>query len=83
MVIASAGQTCAISGDAIHHPLQACETGICSNFCWDDPQAIQSRRALLEWCAREQVVLIGSHFAGATAVLVRADGEGWRFTPYA
>lgn len=78
IVITSEGETAIITGDMIHHPLQACEPDVCSNFCAHDAEAIATRRATLDWCAENGVVLFGSHFAGPTAVRVTADGTGWR-----
>lgn len=82
IVIASERPTAVITGDMIHHPLQASEPDVCSNFCSHDADAIATRRAMLDWCAEQGVVMFGSHFAGPTAVRVIADRAGWRLTAY-
>lgn len=78
VVISSAGEQGLITGDMMHHPFQAARPEVCSHFCWNDAAATATRRGILGRCEREGTIVFGSHFAGPTAVRVRADGEAWR-----
>lgn len=78
-VIVSFGEhTAIISGDVIHHPVQAALPQVSSNFCWDKAVATATRRTLLERAAASHAILLPAHFAGPTGVHVQQDGEGWR-----
>ena len=74
----SRGQTAMITGDAIHHPLQAAEPDICSLYCWDKTLAVASRKSILEIASITGATLFGSHFPEPTAVRVRKAATGWR-----
>lgn len=77
IVLSSQGQEAIITGDVIHHPLQAALPQISSNFCWHDPTSIATRRAILDHAARHDVLLLVAHFAGSSGVTVKPDGAAW------
>lgn len=62
----------------MHHPMQACEPDVCSTFDWSEDKAIETRKALLDRCARSGVIVLGTHFAEPTGVRVHAYGQAWR-----
>jgi glyoxylase-like metal-dependent hydrolase (beta-lactamase superfamily II) len=78
--ISSEGKEAVITGDVLHHPIQCAEPDLRTNFCFDHELARQTRRTLLDTCARDHVLMIGSHFADPTAGWLVRDGAAWRFT---
>lgn len=77
ILLSSQGRQAIITGDVIHHPVQAALPDMCSNFCHDEAVAIATRRDLLRHAASQNVLLLVAHFAGSSAVHVRPDGDGW------
>lgn len=75
--IRSEGEEAIITGDMIHHPLQACEPDVCSTFCFDEEQARATRKAFLGYCCGGDTIVLGSHFSGPTGVHVRAMDDAW------
>jgi glyoxylase-like metal-dependent hydrolase (beta-lactamase superfamily II) len=78
IVITSAGEEAVITGDLMHHPVQAAEPQVCSTFDFDEEQARATRRAVLCRCTERGSLMLGTHFAGPTGVRVRAHGKVWR-----
>lgn len=78
VVLSSQGAEAIITGDVIHHPLQAARPQISSNFCWDDAASIATRREILTHAAGQESLLLVAHFAGSSGVYVKADGDSWR-----
>lgn len=76
--ISSEGAEAIISGDVIHHPLQAALPHVCSNFCWDEQRAIATRRAMLAHASDHGAMMLVAHFAGSSGVHVRRDGDAWK-----
>jgi glyoxylase-like metal-dependent hydrolase (beta-lactamase superfamily II) len=76
--ISSEGEEAILAGDVLHHPVQAALPGVSSNFCWNTDIAVATRRKLLERAATRDALMIAAHFAGPTAVRVRAEGEAWK-----
>jgi glyoxylase-like metal-dependent hydrolase (beta-lactamase superfamily II) len=79
VVIESKGSKAVITGDLMHHPVQCGEPGWASRFDVDPDQARATRRAFLEQCAKEGVLVLGTHFATPTGGRVVAHGEAFRF----
>ena len=75
--IRSKGVEAVISGDLIHHPLQAAEPGVCSNYDYDGPMAVRTRHAFLDGCVAGSTLLLGTHFAEPTGVRVYRNGDNW------
>jgi glyoxylase-like metal-dependent hydrolase (beta-lactamase superfamily II) len=81
VLIESVGASALISGDAFHHPIQIehPEFGSASDF---DPEAAhQTRISILERCAANGTLLIGSHFASPSAGHVIRAERGFRWEP--
>jgi glyoxylase-like metal-dependent hydrolase (beta-lactamase superfamily II) len=76
--IVSRGEEALITGDFMHHPCQIARPGWSSAADSDPDQArITRQRMLAELCGRP-VLVIGTHFAGATAGHIVRDGETYR-----
>ncbi|GFM30285.1 MBL fold metallo-hydrolase [Novosphingobium sp. PY1] len=76
--ISSKGEYAVITGDMIHHPVQARHTKVCSHVCVDPIAADETRRSFLnEWCDND-VLVLGSHFSGPTGLHFEPDVDGWK-----
>ena len=78
IVISSQGSEAIITGDVLHHPVQAAMPHISSNFCHDEDLAVATRRSVLAHAASNGTVLLVAHFAGSSAVYLKTDGEAWK-----
>lgn len=76
--IVSKGREAIITGDMMHHPIQACEPDVCSNFCVDVIAARETRKAFLRDHSESNVLILGTHFADPTGMHVRNNGQVWR-----
>jgi glyoxylase-like metal-dependent hydrolase (beta-lactamase superfamily II) len=76
--ISSRGETALITGDFIHHPCQMARLDWSSAADHDSGQAERTRRAMFEALAETPTLVIGTHFAGATAGRIVRDGEAFR-----
>jgi glyoxylase-like metal-dependent hydrolase (beta-lactamase superfamily II) len=76
--IASEGEEALITGDFMHHPCQIARPHW-STLADSDPEAARRtrERMLGELCDRP-VLVIGTHFAGATAGHIVRDGDAYR-----
>ncbi len=81
IVISSEGEEAMITGDLLHHPVQAAETHVCSLFCWDETMVTETRRNILAKAAVDGRMMLGTHFGGPTSVRVTAVGDNWRMDP--
>jgi glyoxylase-like metal-dependent hydrolase (beta-lactamase superfamily II) len=79
--ISSRGERAFITGDAVHHPIHFRHPELASGGDHDEDRAAATRRALLSRLAREEVLVIGTHFASPTAGYAVADGDALRFVP--
>jgi len=77
ILISSEGHGAVLTGDVIHHPLQARLPELSSNFCWNPAMGTRTRRELLSRAADAGDLLIGAHFAGPTAVRLAPVEDGW------
>ena len=77
--ISSEGHDAVVTGDMIHHAIQACAPDICSTFCFDEARSRTTRRDFLTRCSDTGVLVLGTHFCDPTGIYVRPDGDGWRF----
>jgi glyoxylase-like metal-dependent hydrolase (beta-lactamase superfamily II) len=77
--IRSHGLLAVITGDMIHHPIQAAEPDIVTNFCSDAAGARATRRAFLAQHSADKALVLGTHFAGPTGGRFTEDGTGYRF----
>ncbi len=78
--IRSGGEEGYITGDMIHHPAQFADPEwSMSSVDYDSNAATNTRARVYADVADEQVLVIGTHFAGATAGRVKRDGTAYRF----
>ena len=76
--IASQGEEALITGDFLHHPCQMACPDWAAPVDYDRQQSTQTRRTVLATLAGTPTLLIGTHFAGATAGRVERNGESFR-----
>jgi glyoxylase-like metal-dependent hydrolase (beta-lactamase superfamily II) len=78
LAISSRGEEALITGDFLHHPVQMARLDWSSSADHDAVAAAETRRAMFERLAGRPVLMIGTHFAGATAGRVVRDGDAYR-----
>jgi glyoxylase-like metal-dependent hydrolase (beta-lactamase superfamily II) len=78
VMIESRGERGMITGDFMHHPCQIAHPEWDTTADTDKEQGIRTRRIMFERLAGIPVLVIGTHFAGATAGRIVRDGETYR-----
>jgi glyoxylase-like metal-dependent hydrolase (beta-lactamase superfamily II) len=78
VVIESRGERALITGDFMHHPCQIAHPEWDTTADSDPEQGIRTRRIMFERLADTPVLVIGTHFAGATAGHIVRDGDSYR-----
>ena len=78
VMIESRGERALISGDFMHHPCQIAHPEWDTTADSDPQQGILTRRMMFERLADTPVLVIGTHFAGATAGRIVRDGAAYR-----
>ena len=78
VMINSRGEQALITGDFMHHPCQIAHPEWDTLADSDPEQGIRTRRIMFERLAGTPVLVIGTHFAGATAGRIVRDGEAFR-----
>jgi glyoxylase-like metal-dependent hydrolase (beta-lactamase superfamily II) len=76
--IASRGEEALITGDFMHHPCQMAHPEWSTNADSDRDQGIRTRLDMFERLAGTPTLVIGTHFAGATAGRIVRDGDAYR-----
>jgi glyoxylase-like metal-dependent hydrolase (beta-lactamase superfamily II) len=76
--ISSEGEEALITGDFMHHPCQIAHPEWSSAADSDPEQARLTRERMLAKMADRPVLVIGTHFAGATAGRIVRDGAAYR-----
>jgi glyoxylase-like metal-dependent hydrolase (beta-lactamase superfamily II) len=76
--IRSEGEEALITGDFMHHPCQIAHPEWCSTADSDPAQGQRTRERMLEELSQRPVLVIGTHFAGATAGHIVRDGDAYR-----
>ncbi len=76
--ISSEGEEALITGDFMHHPCQIARPDWSSTADSDPDQAHRTRRHMLGELCDRPVLVIGTHFAGATAGHIVRDGDSYR-----
>lgn len=71
-----------ITGDVLHHPVQAARPGWASVFDEDPPLARQTRLQFLRTYADTDVSILGTHFAGPVGGRLTTTSDGYRFVPW-
>jgi glyoxylase-like metal-dependent hydrolase (beta-lactamase superfamily II) len=78
VLIRSEGAEAVITGDAAHHPLQLMVPELTTTVDFDGATGVASRRSLIDRALDRDMLVIGSHFAGPTALYVRSGNGGAR-----
>src|SRR5215472_2017189 len=78
VLIRSKGEEALITGDFMHHPCQIAHPEWCSAADSDPALGQQTRERMLEELSGRPVLVIGTHFAGATAGRIVKDGNAYR-----
>ena len=76
--IRSKGEEALITGDFLHHPVQIARPHWASTADSDPAQGEATRWSMFRQLAGSKVLVIGTHFAGATAGHIVRDGETFR-----
>ena len=76
--IRSRGEEALITGDFMHHPCQIAHPEWASTADSDPEQGQRTREVMFERLAGTPVLVIGTHFAGATAGRIVCDGTAYR-----
>jgi len=76
--IHSKGEEALITGDFMHHPVQIARPDWASAADSDPAQGIDTRWSMFRELAGSPVLVIGTHFAGATAGRIVRDGDTFR-----
>ncbi len=76
--IRSEGEEALITGDFIHHPCQIAHPEWSSTADTDPEAAHRTRDCMLKELSERPVLVIGTHFAGATAGRIVRDGDTYR-----
>src|SRR5947208_259235 len=74
--IRSGDEEALITGDFMHHPCQIARPHWSSTADSDPDQAQRTRERMLEELSERPVLVIGTHFAGATAGHIVRSGDG-------
>ncbi|ANK79549.1 MAG: MBL fold metallo-hydrolase [Rhizobiales bacterium NRL2] len=78
VLIESEGEKAMITGDFVHHPCQMARVDWCSTADYDQKAAQATRERVFAEFAETPTLIIGTHFAGATAGYLRKDGDAYR-----
>ncbi|MGH7042540.1 MAG: MBL fold metallo-hydrolase, partial [Acetobacteraceae bacterium] len=76
--IVSDGEEGLITGDFLHHPCQIAHPEWSSTADWNPGQARTTRERMYAALADRPVLVLGTHFAGATAGRIVRDGAAFR-----
>ena len=76
--IRSRGEEALITGDFMHHPCQIAHPEWASTADSDPEMGVRTRERMFETLAGTPVLVIGTHFAGATAGRIVRDGATYR-----
>lgn len=76
--ISSEGQEALITGDFVHHPCQMAHPEWAATVDFDSKASTATRRDVFGKLAGTPVLVIGTHFAGATAGRIVRDGDAFK-----
>lgn len=68
-----------ITGDALHHPCQVARPDWSTESDYDRAVGAETRTRLLQQCANDKLLMLGSHFALPSLGAVKDVPEGWKF----
>lgn len=75
--IESEGEQALITGDCIHHPCQIEKLHWSSTADFDKDASAATRRSLMDKYADQDILIIGTHFAGPTAGHLKSRGDSY------
>jgi glyoxylase-like metal-dependent hydrolase (beta-lactamase superfamily II) len=78
VAISSEGREALITGDFVHHPCQMARPDWASSADYDPAHSTRTRREVFGRLADTPTLVIGTHFAGATAGRIVRDGDAFR-----
>lgn len=78
VLISSDGEEALITGDFLHHPCQLAHPEWAANPDWDQEKSTRTRWETFAWLADRGALMIGTHFAGASAGRVVQDRDAFR-----
>jgi glyoxylase-like metal-dependent hydrolase (beta-lactamase superfamily II) len=78
VMISSGGEQALITGDFVHHPCQIAHPEWDTTADSDAAQGIRTRREVFGRLAGTPVLVLGTHFAGATGGRIVRDGDSFR-----
>lgn len=76
--IDSGGESALITGDFVHHPCQLARPDWAATVDYDPARSTATRREMFAALEGTPTLIIGTHFAGATAGHIVRDGDAWR-----
>lgn len=76
--IASRGAEALITGDFLHHPCQLAHPDWAALVDYDQQHSTRTRFEMFDRLAGAATLVIGTHFAGATAGHIERDGDAYR-----
>jgi glyoxylase-like metal-dependent hydrolase (beta-lactamase superfamily II) len=76
--IESKGEKALITGDFIHHPCQLAHPDWATLVDYDQAESTKTRQRTFAALAGDASLVIGTHWAGATAGRIVRDGEAYR-----
>ena len=76
--ISSKGEEALITGDFVHHPCQMARPAWAATVDYDQTASTATRREVFARLAGTPTLIIGTHFAGATAGRIVRDGDAFR-----
>ena len=76
--ISSKGEAAMITGDMAHHPCQLAHPDWAASFDSDQAQSTRTREQVFAARADDGILVIGTHWAGATAGRIIRDGAAYR-----
>ena len=76
--ISSKGEEALITGDFVHHPCQMARPAWAATVDFDQNASTATRREVFARLAGTPTLIIGTHFAGATAGRIVRDGDAFR-----
>ncbi|MBM7244226.1 MBL fold metallo-hydrolase [Rhodococcus fascians] len=79
LTIESGGQTGFITGDFVHHPIQAARPTWSSRGDWNRELSSERRVEFMHSVADTDVVVFGTHFAGHSVGRIVSDGDAYKF----
>ena len=80
--IESQGEKALITGDFIHHPCQLAHPDWATLVDYDQKESSKTRHRTFDMLAGDASLVIGTHWAGATAGHIVRDGEAYRLNPF-